>query len=121
MASPGEIAPFFEGVSVCPDGPTTEPGASEGVRLREVSGGTLTGANLFKADLTKANLIQADLTEAFVGRSQAPGQLPDGFPKGWVTPPPGWELFDDEGNARLRRSSQRSDSAPPATPPSSPP
>ena len=67
MASPGEIAPFFEGVSVCSDGPTTEPGASEGVRLREVSGGTLTGANLFKADLTKANLIQADLTEAFAG------------------------------------------------------
>jgi hypothetical protein len=57
------------------------------------------------ADLSGADLGKADLSEAFVGTSKAPGQLPDGFPKGWIAPPSGWELYDDNERAHLRRSS----------------
>ena len=77
----------------------------------------LGGASLFVANLTKANLLQANLTEAVVGgvKSNAPGQLPYSFPRGWSAPPAGWELYDDKGVARLRRSN-----AQPSMPPSSP-
>ena len=63
------------------------------------------GPDLIQAYLSGADLSGADLSEAFVGTPKAPGQLPDGFPKGWVAPPPVWELYDNNGRARLRRSS----------------
>ena len=71
----------------------------------DLSRANLRGASLNGADFSGANLSEANLSEAFVGTSKAPGQLPDGFPKGWVAPPSGWELYDDNGRARLRRSS----------------
>jgi uncharacterized protein YjbI with pentapeptide repeats len=65
---------------------------------------TLTGAVLIHADLSGANLTGADLTDAIVGGTGAPGQLPEGFPKGWSGLPAGWELYDEGPRARLRRS-----------------
>jgi hypothetical protein len=70
----------------------------------------LTRANLTNANLTGADLLSVDLTGAIVGMSREPGQLPKGFPTGWTEPPPPWELYDDKGQARLRRRG-----APPAS------
>jgi uncharacterized protein YjbI with pentapeptide repeats len=69
-----------------------------------LAGADLTDANLTGAKLTDTNLNGADLTHAIVGKTVAPGKLPDGFPTGWDGPPPGWELYDDSGKARLQRS-----------------
>jgi pentapeptide repeat protein len=56
----------------------------------------LSGANLRNADLSEANLGGVNLSEAIVG-SFPLERSPD-----WL--PSGWEVFDDKGIARLRRS-----------------
>jgi uncharacterized protein YjbI with pentapeptide repeats len=82
----------------------------------DLSDANLTDSNLSDANLTRATLFSADLsranlTGAIVGRTGASGQLPEDFPRGWDGPPPGWEVYNHLGDARLRRSG-----APPSSP-----
>jgi hypothetical protein len=70
----------------------------------DLRGAALAEAHLEGAALAEAHLERADLENASVGLTLATGRLPENFPKGWDTPPPGWELFDDESRTRLRRS-----------------
>jgi hypothetical protein len=69
-----------------------------------LTGADLLRVNLSGANLSGANLSGADLSGAIVGETLSPGQLPRLFPKGWDGPPAGWELYDNGGVARLRRS-----------------
>jgi Pentapeptide repeats (8 copies) len=53
--------------------------------------------DLSEAYLSGAHLEEADLSEATVGRFSLEK------PPDWLLPP-GWEVFDDKGTGRLRRS-----------------
>jgi uncharacterized protein YjbI with pentapeptide repeats len=66
---------------------------------------SLRRANLIGANLNGADLAGADLSDVIISLAPLlPGQLPVGFPIGWSAPPPGLELFEEQGFVRLRRS-----------------
>lgn len=84
-----------------------------GAKLVALRGPKPSGSNPIYGNFGGATLIDVDFsgttfradTEweyAAVGR-QSDGVLPDGFPKGWSSPPTGWKTFvDDDGLVRLQ-------------------
>jgi uncharacterized protein YjbI with pentapeptide repeats len=69
----------------------------------DLGGARLSFANLTEATLRGANLRGANLSEAGADLSRAiVGSFPLERPLEWLLP--GWEVFDDKGTARLRRS-----------------
>jgi hypothetical protein len=62
----------------------------------DLPGANLRSANLSGASLSRANLSGASLVGAIVGR------FPLDRPLEWL--PPGWEVVDSKGTARLRRN-----------------
>ncbi|WP_371680712.1 pentapeptide repeat-containing protein [Microvirga sp. KLBC 81] len=77
--------------------------------LREAN---LLSAKLDSADLSNADLRDATLTGASLDNATLTGAFVSAFSRqGWNGPPPGWEVYNDQGRARLRRSD-----APPSSP-----